>query len=189
VSVVRVSAVAGTFATGGNSSGSGAACKNILLTVGRGKRLSVGQSYDGGVWIGVLTPAGELATAIASTIYDISVQLNPGVYDAGAFSPRGGAATARFTNGATIATAAATTTVPNAVPFLGGTLVSGFGASTAASPVNPQIRQSSSSSNAPSHLFGGPLAIDNAAVPGAFYYLSFATNVAQPSYVLVEWME
>jgi hypothetical protein len=187
VSVVRVSAVAGTFATGGNSSGSGAACKNILLTVSRGKRLSVAQSYDGGVRIGVLTPAGELATAIASTIYDISVHLEPGVTSGGAQA--GGAATARYVNGNAIATAGSTTTVPNAVPFLGGTLVSGFGGSTAASPVNPQIRQSNSGLYAPSHLFGGPLVIDNAAVPGAFYVFSVATNVAQPSYVLVEWME
>ena len=190
VSVVRVSAVAGTFATGGNSSGSGAACKNILLTVGRGKRLSVVQTYDGAVRIGVLTPAGELAaTANVFTIYDISVSLEPGVYSGGAQS--GGAATARFVNGNTIATAAATTTVPNAVPFLGGTLVSGFAASTAASPVNPQIRSSSavSASYLPSHLFGGPLTADNATVPGAFTYFGVPTNVAQPSYVLVEWME
>jgi hypothetical protein len=185
VSVVRVSAVAGSFNGAAGNAGTGGACKDILLTVGRGKRLSVAQSYDGGVRIGVLTPAGELAANTAFfTIYDISVQLFPGV-----ITQRGGAATARFVNGATIATAPEATGLPNAVPFLGGTLVSGFGASVAASPVNPQIRFTNVNSM-PSHLFGGPLTVDGSAtVPGAFTFLPFATNATQPSYVLVEWME
>jgi hypothetical protein len=180
--------VAGVAASNTNNSGSGAACKNILLTVGRGKRLSVTQNYDGGVVIGVLTPAGELAASTAFfTIWNIAVQLNPGTYTT---PQQGGSAVVYFVNGATIATAAATTTVPNAVPFLGGTLVSGFGGSSAVSPVNPQIRASSALIERPSHLFGGPLAAAlGAPVPGAYQFSSFSPLTIQPSYVLVEWME
>jgi hypothetical protein len=163
----------------------GAVCKNVLFSVGNGIKLIAGLDDSGQVLVGTLLNASERDTDLAVADLDVAVLL--GGYNESRFIA--------YSRGVAMINIA-TTSVPTLRPFLGGSLMTGYGNATPAgtsNPISPQIRAVSSSNVNPSMLFGGPLGRGSSflgSVPGARQQSTPNPNgMVSPSYICVEWME
>jgi hypothetical protein len=185
VRVARVTATSGGyFLSSGNAYG-GAVCKNVLFSVGNGQKLIVALDQQGAVFFGTLKNADEREASLNPAQLDIAVFLRA-ASNSQFIAYRRGVAMMSIN----------TTSVPTLRPFLGGSLMTGYGNATTAgtsNPISPQIRATSSSGRNPSMLFGGPLGRGNyftGGVPGSTQAeTANANSVSTPSYICVEWME
>ena len=168
VKVARVSA------TSGAGYASGAACKNVLMSLTNGRKIHVYMYEGGSVFFGTLLSGKETANGAAIANLDVAVYLITSLYPGFIVYNRGVAAMNISGSG-----------TPTLRPFLGGSLVTGFYNTTGPNPLDPQIR--GDSGNNPSMLFGGQLS----GVPGATNFSTLNPNTGQSSasYICVEWME
>jgi len=185
VRVARVTATSGGFSLNTGNAYGGAVCKNVLFSVGNGQKLIVALDQVGGVLVGALLNAAEREANTGPAQLETAVFLRAAA-NSQFIAYQRGVAIMNVT----------TTSVPTLRPFLGGSLMTGYGNATTAgtsNPISPQIRATSSSGRNPSMLFGGPLGRGNyfqGGVPGSVTNeTSNANSICTPSYICVEWME